>query len=333
VRWHEGCFAAGVTTDTKSPPHRTPHDTLFHHVFSQPEHAAPHLRSLLPPELVARIDWSTLTPAPERQVEVPELRNLFVDVLFSVQIDGREGYLYLLLEHQSSPDALMPFRVLRYIVSIWTKYLLDNPEAQRLPAIIPIVVHHGEGRWRKPVRFAELVDLDSEALAVVDRYLPGFELLLDDLAVLSPEQLRARKLSAMGTLTLFALQRARESSDILSELRSWLAAMRQVLAAPNGIATLAPLIHYLTEVTETKPAEMARFFRAQLGPKGQRTMATTADQLRAEERANILLDQLRERFPPLSPEVTERVRSASADDLARWLRRVVKAERIEDVLA
>jgi predicted transposase YdaD len=37
-----------------------PHDWLFKEIFSVPEHAASHLRSVLPAELVACIDWDSL---------------------------------------------------------------------------------------------------------------------------------------------------------------------------------------------------------------------------------------------------------------------------------
>jgi predicted transposase YdaD len=40
---------------------RQPHDWLFKEIFSVPEHAASHLRSVLPAELVARVDWNTLS--------------------------------------------------------------------------------------------------------------------------------------------------------------------------------------------------------------------------------------------------------------------------------
>ncbi|HHF0526761.1 TPA: Rpn family recombination-promoting nuclease/putative transposase [Legionella anisa] len=39
-----------------------------------------------------------------------------VDVLFKTTIDNKKAYLYFLLEHQSKPDPLMPFRLLKYPV-------------------------------------------------------------------------------------------------------------------------------------------------------------------------------------------------------------------------
>ena len=50
-----------------------PHDALFQYVFSNPEHAAPALRTMLPAALAQKVDFSTLTLAPGHFVD-PEAR-------------------------------------------------------------------------------------------------------------------------------------------------------------------------------------------------------------------------------------------------------------------
>jgi hypothetical protein len=52
--------------------------------------------------------------------------------LFTVPLAGREALVYVLVEHQSSGDPLMPFRMLRYMVRIWDRYLTEHPGAARL---------------------------------------------------------------------------------------------------------------------------------------------------------------------------------------------------------
>ncbi len=96
----------------------SPHDALFKYVFSQPEHAASELRAVLPAELSMRIDWSSLELQPTSFVD-ERLSGRQADVLFMLRCQGRKTYLYVLLEHQSTPDALMAFRLLRYLVRIW----------------------------------------------------------------------------------------------------------------------------------------------------------------------------------------------------------------------
>lgn len=54
----------------------TPHDALFKHTFSQPEHAAGELRSALPPSIVGHIDFDTLTHEPSTFVRQERLAEL-----------------------------------------------------------------------------------------------------------------------------------------------------------------------------------------------------------------------------------------------------------------
>ncbi|MGF1468077.1 MAG: Rpn family recombination-promoting nuclease/putative transposase, partial [Sandaracinaceae bacterium] len=67
----------------------TPHDALFERVFSDIEQGGALLRQLLPPDLVAAVDWPSLRPVPTSLVP-PELREL--ESVFSyLVIISREG--------------------------------------------------------------------------------------------------------------------------------------------------------------------------------------------------------------------------------------------------
>lgn len=106
---HEGhrgrCYGRSVVTST-------PHDALFKSVFEQPEHATAELRHILPAPIVAAIRWPTLTLEPGSFV-APELAGLHSDLLFSAEAEpnGEPILVYLLCEHQSSPEPTMPLRM------------------------------------------------------------------------------------------------------------------------------------------------------------------------------------------------------------------------------
>src|SRR5687767_10926302 len=104
----------------------TPHDSLFKSVFSQVEHAAGMLRSVLPPELVQHIDFATLALRPGSFVD-EALKERYTDLLFSAQVGGRPTLFYFLIEHQSTQEDLMGFRLLRYEVRIWEGWLKEHP--------------------------------------------------------------------------------------------------------------------------------------------------------------------------------------------------------------
>jgi hypothetical protein len=59
----------------------SPHDALFRFTFSQPEHAAPLIRSKLQPELARSVDWSSLELRPGSFVD-RELEWRHTDLLF-----------------------------------------------------------------------------------------------------------------------------------------------------------------------------------------------------------------------------------------------------------
>ena len=164
-------------------PVRNHHDRLFGHVFSQPEHAEGELRLLLPAEVSAKLDWSTLRVERTHIIDA-KLAERRTDVLFSVRLDGRERelYLYLLLEHQSSPDHWMALRLLGALLRIWEDYLSKNAGAKKLPAIVPMVVTHADGGWSSPLTFRELLDLDEATFDELGAHLPDFTFLLDDLS-------------------------------------------------------------------------------------------------------------------------------------------------------
>jgi hypothetical protein len=95
----------------------SPHDALVRRTFSSVEYAAAEFRALLPARLVARTDFSTLELCSGSYVD-DTLAASQSDLLFSVRISDKPALLYVLFEHQSSVDKLMPLRLLRYVVRI-----------------------------------------------------------------------------------------------------------------------------------------------------------------------------------------------------------------------
>ena len=143
-----------------------PHDAVFRLVLGEPANAASQLRAVLPHGLASRLDFRRLTQVSGSFVDAT-LRWRHSDLLFTVPIDGREAFIYVLIEHQSSEDPLMPFRMLRYVLRIWDRYLADHPEASRLPVVIPLVVHHNRRPWTSSSQLEDLLDLDADTITAV----------------------------------------------------------------------------------------------------------------------------------------------------------------------
>ena len=312
-----------------------PHDALFRRVFSDVTHAAGELQHALPEGLVAQVDWSTLASLDASVVDA-ELRDRTSDLVFTVQAAGREVLLYLLVEHQSRSDPMMGFRLLRYMVRLWEGWLEEHGAGAttKLPAIVPLVVHHSGRAWSAPRLFHELVDMPAS----IEDLVPRFRYLVDDLATQSTEQLAQRKLTALGIIALICLARARHTADLLSELRRVKPLMVQVVEAPSGPAAYATVMSYILHVTEHTEAEVLDFSRA-LGPAAEQAIMTGAEQLReegrtqarAQERAQAVIILLEKRFGALSTSHDRAIREASLEQLSAWLERVLDVASVDEL--
>jgi hypothetical protein len=310
---------------------------VFRRIFGVPENAASQLRTVLPPGLAARLDLGRLAPVPASFVD-ESLKWRHSDLLFTAPLDGRDAYIYVLMEHQSSDDPLMAYRMLRYVTRIWDRYLREHPKARRLPTVIPLVVHHGHSRWASPVQVADLIDLDPATKETVQAYLPRFEFLLDDLADVDGDQLRERPLTPLARITFVVMKSAPGNPRIAAELRPWAGQLRAVLDQPGGGEAFIALLTYIEDVSEA-PASELRNLAASLGPDAEEAYVTTTEMLRAEGRAEgeahwrgeALVEMLAVKFGPLPGSVLQTVRAASAGQIKAWAARAVTAETLDQV--
>lgn len=86
----------------------TPHDAVFKRFLAHPETARDFLDIWLPESLRDLCKLDTLKLESGSFVE-EDLRASYSDVLWSLQTTKGNGYIYALIEHQSSPDAHMAF--------------------------------------------------------------------------------------------------------------------------------------------------------------------------------------------------------------------------------
>jgi hypothetical protein len=196
-----------------------------------------------------------LAPVPGSFVD-EDLRWRHSDVLFTAPLDGRDAFVYVLVEHQSSDDPLMAFRVLRYITRIWGQYEREHPKARRLPAVIPLVVYQGPGRWASPVQLPDVIDLEPADKLAVHPWLPRFEFLLDDLSRVSEDQLLDRKLTPAAAVTLLLLKNSR--GNLTALLRRWKDLLRAVLGQPGGGEEFTAMLAYIALVVRDAGRETAR---------------------------------------------------------------------------
>jgi Putative transposase, YhgA-like/Domain of unknown function (DUF4351) len=321
-----------------------PHDRLFRYAFERPEIAEGELRCVLPAAVVDAIDFTSLTLEPGSLVDA-EHTELETDLLYRAELSGHEGFVFLLFEHQSSADAMMPYRMARYMLRIWERWARSKPEPPRhLPVIVPLVLSNDERPWSAPRRLSELYAAPGEVLLALGPHLLDVTLRIDDLPAHSSAALKARaSLHHFGRLVLFALQRARSSTDFVAELAGWLEEVTELVGTEQGLEDFALLIRYIHHTSDFAPGSLRQLVRG-LGRRVEDTAMTAAERLRAEGRAEgkaegkaegqaqLLLTQLTLRFGALPPEVQMRVAKASLAQLALYGERVLTAASLDEVL-
>lgn len=325
---------ACTVADMSSQP--SPHDAVFRRVLGEPANAASQLRAVLPDALASRLDLDRLRALPGSFVDAT-LRWRHSDLLFTAPMDCRDAFVYVLVEHQSGEDPLMAFRMLRYIMRIWDRYLNEQSNATRLPAVIPLVVHHNHRAWSGPTDVLDLLDLDRATADAARQYLPRFRFLLDDLARVDEQALRARPLTPQARMTLLLLKIAAGNSRIADELRKWVDDLREILHDSGGIEDFVALLTYIESVGEAPTGELQDLF-AQLGPEAEEAYVTTAEMLRSEgaaaAKAESVLTVLEARGITVPEAARARItRCTDLDQLETWVRRAVTVTSTEELLA
>ncbi len=96
-----------------------------------------------------------------------------------------------------------------YQVPIGTKVITKNGKtiADHPPAIVAMVVYHGDSPWTASTRYCESLDVPANNNAnCLAGLVPDFSYRLDDLNVSTSEALRARKMTAYARMTLWFLK-------------------------------------------------------------------------------------------------------------------------------
>ncbi len=319
------------------------HDSLFKALCQNTDEARGVLKAALPPALLQKLDLSVLEPADPNLLD-HHLTWRYSDFLYRTSVAGRETFLWVLWEHQSTQDDLMPLRVLILMSRIWDRWLKreekrrkergDHSRIKRVPAILPVVLYQGPGRWSAATELLEVLDLSADILGVVQAHMPSFRFLLDDLSVVSDEALRERETGAFGKLVLLLLKHAREEQEAL--FRS-LQGMRDLINALESDHDRITVFSYILEVAQTTAQHLTKTLAGDLSHEAREAVVTAAEKLRIEGALGgqrlLLLRLLRRKFRELPAEVEARVGGASELELHAWSDRVLDVSTLDEVFA
>ncbi|MDO8954235.1 MAG: Rpn family recombination-promoting nuclease/putative transposase [Gammaproteobacteria bacterium] len=169
---------------------KNPHDLIFQDYLSNMAVARDMVDVHLPEHIKKKCDINTLKVEPTSFVE-KSLRKHQADVLYSLKIDGEIGYVYLLIEQQMKKDALMPFRILRYQISIMRHHLKQGHK--KLPVVVPLLIY--AGRKSPYSGTLELMQCFEDPKLATEIMFAKLKLI--DLTVIPDEELKTHKNMAM----------------------------------------------------------------------------------------------------------------------------------------
>lgn len=322
-----------------------PHDRYYGRVMNRPQDAKALLRSAMGEDMAALLDWSVWELQNGTFID-ESLKGRYTDVLYRTRtLDDEDAFLFVLAEHQSTIDPLMAYRMVEYIIKIWSRYLQTHPNAKKLPLVVPLVVHsNGVQVWNAARDIGELINLGPRGREVFAQVIPRWQYLLDDIARQDLEKLRARGLPNRVLVMLVAHKVGPKNPDVVADLRPITGELVAVVKEPGGHEEGVTLISYLAAVSDSDPDALQEFAR-EISDEVKEAMMTTAQRMQAKMRVELrvelrlemhvemLLDQLRAKFGELPEVVVQAVHEADDEQVLRWLMLVVTDTTLGEMFA
>ncbi len=221
---------------------RSIHDKLFKSVFSDPKEAVSFFKAYLPEKIMQHIDWSGIQLL-NRSYVSEEFREIESDLLYRVGMKNinRSVYLYLLFEHQSSPDKWIRFRLLKYLIGIWDNLFQEKTNPEKLPPILPIVFYQGTHQWNYSTEFKDLV----EEIDIDDKYNVNFSHFLIDHSGIENNQIKGDTKGRVAQLLMKAAFHGQ-----LESILKLLAELLLELENHGGIDYIRFFVIYLLKTNE-----------------------------------------------------------------------------------
>ncbi|ECM5323018.1 Rpn family recombination-promoting nuclease/putative transposase [Salmonella enterica subsp. enterica serovar Give] len=197
--------------DNEKGHNRPGHDGLFKFFLREPDTARDFLAVHLPADIRAQVRLDTLKLEPGSFVD-QTLRELHSDVLYSVETEeGHAGYIYCLLEHQSTADRMMAWRMMRYSMAVMDAHLKKGNDT--LPVVVPLLFYQGTVRpYPYSTDWMDCFDAPALAREVYSRPWPQV-----DVSVMEDSDLQSHRRMALLELVQRDIRR-RDAASLLRDV-------------------------------------------------------------------------------------------------------------------
>ncbi|PKB89462.1 transposase [Ewingella americana] len=246
----------------------TLHDAVFKQFLTHPETARDFLDIHLPPTLRKLCDLNTLQLASGSFIE-EDLRPYYSDVLYSLKAGNGDGYVYCLIEHQSTPDKHIAFRLMRYAIAAMQRHL--DAGHKTLPLVIPVLFYQGKVS-PYPYSMSWLDEFETPEYA---RTLYSENFPLVDITIIPDDEIMQHRRMAILELLQKHI-RQRDLTELLDQLTTLL------LGGNTTQQQLISVINYMLQAGESRdPATLINTL-ASCVPQHEEALMTIAEQLRLE---------------------------------------------------
>lgn len=267
-----------------------PHDKYFKSTFGEVDFAKDFLENYLPKELTDLIEVDTIEAQPTTYI-TKELREQFTDLLFRVNIDNKEGYVYFLFEHKSYPDRMVIFQVLKYMIEVWEAKIKEDLAKRKedgivnimdieIPLVIPLVIYHDKHRWNIKRTLGEMMPNYNEFSENIKKYIPDFEYILSDLS----NSKEGQNLEEEHSIVIRTLDKARyatksEIMDMFTEAITIFTKNKEIDMVEHYIVeTVMYILNARSDLSEKELFEIA----GKISKEGGELVMSVAEKLRQE---------------------------------------------------
>ena len=164
------------------------YNQFIKNTFGNVEMAKDFLNNYFPQSLKQVIDLETLELQMDSFIN-EERKEWFSDLLFKVDIDKREGYIYFLFKQKSDLTSNIPFQLLKCMMGIW-EAKMKNEKTFELPVIIPLVIYYGKEQGNINTSLGEVITAYDTLPEDVRLFIPNYKYLLYDLSEFKDEDIK-----------------------------------------------------------------------------------------------------------------------------------------------
>ena len=250
----------------------SPHDNLFKSALAFKEVALDFYTQHIPTHVQEHMNFTTMELCKNTFLDT-KLKTSSADVLYRLQINDSPGYIYTLLEHQSSVDSLLAFRLLGYVVEIMRMHLKEVGKTT-LPVVYCVVFYTGQKPYTATL---DLFDLFGENKALAS------SLLFKSYQLINVNEISDDELSQYTQAGFFEFVMKhiyeRDFSIFLEKLFCWINAIELQF---NDSDYLKVVLEYTLDQAKAEVQQFKEAARRYLSPEWEEKIMTFAQHFRQE---------------------------------------------------